>query len=41
MRARQREIGAEIEKVWTAPATLARISAYVERTFRRTGKPEA
>jgi enoyl-CoA hydratase/carnithine racemase len=37
MRERQRELGAEIEKAWTDPETLARIAAYVRRTFKPTG----
>jgi enoyl-CoA hydratase/carnithine racemase len=34
MRERQRDIGPEIERVWAAPETLARIAAYVKRTFK-------
>ena len=35
MRSQQRAIGAEVEKVWTAPETLVRIRDYTERTFKR------
>ncbi len=35
MRQAQREIGAEVERVWSSPATLERIRAYVRRTFKR------
>jgi len=38
MRARQREIGAEVERIWAAPETISRVRQYVERTLRR-GRP--
>jgi len=38
MRARHREFGAEVERIWTAPETLSRVRQYVEQTLRR-GRP--
>ena len=38
MRARQREIGAEVERIWTAPETISRVRQYVERTLKQ-GRP--
>jgi len=38
MRARQREISAEVERIWTAPETISRVRRYIEQNIRRGGK---
>ncbi len=38
MRSQQREIGAEVERIWTSPETISRVRLYVEQTLRR-GRP--
>lgn len=34
MRVRHEEVGAEVERIWTAPETNARVRRYVEQTLR-------